>query len=76
MLKAKKEQAREANNQPSQLAMLKEILYDDEQLKKLILKSDMTLKTVQDFFHEEDEQSTQSRTYNQNNKVIFEMKNF
>ena len=34
----------------TQLALLKEILYDDEQLKNLINKSDSTLKTVQDFF--------------------------
>ena len=34
----------------TQLALLKEILYDDEQLKSLIHKSDSTLKTVQDFF--------------------------
>lgn len=33
-----------------QLALLKEILYDDEQLKSLIHNTDSTLKTVKDFF--------------------------
>ncbi len=35
--------------------MLKEILYDDEQLKKLLSKSDLTLKTVQNFFKDDEE---------------------
>lgn len=56
MLKSKKEQQKISDSK-SQLALLKEILYDDEQLKKLILKSDMTLKTVQDFFAEDDEKN-------------------
>lgn len=44
-LKVNKNQSAKA-----QLALLKEILYDDEQLKNLINKSDSTLRTVQDFF--------------------------
>ena len=44
--------AKKSSKDPkAQLALLKEILYDDEQLKSLIHKSDSTLKTVQDFFN-------------------------
>jgi hypothetical protein len=43
--------AKKTKDPKAQLALLKEILYDDEQLKSLIHKSDSTLKTVQDFFN-------------------------
>ncbi|RNA06536.1 spindle and centriole-associated 1-like [Brachionus plicatilis] len=53
----KKEILKNKNNQPtdtqSKLALLKEILYDDEQIKNLIVKSDSTLKVVRDFFDDE-----------------------
>ena len=53
----------------AQLALLKEILYDDEQLKNLILKSDSTLKTVKDFFKSNDNET--SILSQSNNKVLF-----
>ena len=49
--------------------MLKEILYDDEQLKKLMTKSDVTLKTVQDFFND-DEQAMQNTQIQGNKKQV------
>lgn len=49
--------------------MLKEILYDDEQLKKLMTKSDSTLKTVHDFFNE-DEQAMQNNQFLGNKKQV------
>ncbi|CAF0822130.1 unnamed protein product [Brachionus calyciflorus] len=49
LLKSKK-----SNDPQSQLALLKEILFDDEQVKNLIMKSDSTLKVVKDFFEEDD----------------------
>ena len=47
----KQSQLKTTDNSKAQLALLKEILYDDNQLKNLILKSDSTLKTVKDFFN-------------------------
>ena len=43
--------SKKSQDAKAQLALLKEILYDDEQLKSLIHKSDSTLKTVKDFFN-------------------------
>lgn len=68
MLKAKKD---ETNlNSKQQLALLKEILYDDDQLKKLIQKSDLTLKTVQDFFTEDNDNSQNINPNNSNKKQV------
>ena len=44
-------------------------MYDDEQLKNLILKSDSTLKTVKDFFKPNDNET--SILSQSNNKVLF-----
>jgi hypothetical protein len=52
LIESKKLTLPKADNSKAQLALLKEILYDDNQLKNLLLKSDSTLKTVKDFFNE------------------------
>jgi hypothetical protein len=54
------------------LALLKEILYDDDQLKNLINKSDSTLKAVQDFFRDGELIAPQTDNNHKNftNKVI------
>jgi hypothetical protein len=50
-----KKQSLARQGSKSQLSLLKEILYDDQQLKNLILKSDSTLKVVQSFFNDDNE---------------------
>ncbi len=71
MLKDKREQQLKSasGNSKAQMALLKEILYDDEQLKKLILKSDLTLKTVQDFFEEDNQQYQNSANSKKQAKI-------
>jgi hypothetical protein len=70
MLRDKREQQLKSGNNPkAQMALLKEILYDDEQLKKLILKSDLTLKTVQDFFEEDSHQYQNSANSKKQAKI-------
>jgi len=58
----------------AQLALLKQILLDDEQLKSMIFKSDSTLKTVKSIF-QDDQDDNQSLISNLNNKV-FSFTNF
>ena len=73
MLKSQKQEHSASNKQlssRSQLALLKEILYDNEQLKQLITKSDSTLKTVQDFFQEDDEMDRNATFMNQQKKQV------
>lgn len=50
----------------AQLALLKEILCDDEQLKNLINKSDSTLKLVKNFFNDDEDDA---RSISSNNMV-------
>lgn len=72
MLKSQKANNNKAGNvsSRSQLALLKEILYDNEQLKQLITKSDSTLKTVQDFFQEDDDTDRNGTRPNQQKKQV------
>lgn len=72
MLKSQKANNNRAGNvsSRSQLALLKEILYDNEQLKQLITKSDSTLKTVQDFFQEDDDTDRTGTRLNQQKKQV------
>jgi hypothetical protein len=60
-LAAKKTNQSGKLNNKSQLALLKEILYDDQQLKCLLQKSDSTLKLVKHLFDDNnDEEDTRS----------------
>ncbi len=63
-----KRSEQKAADPKAQLALLKQILLDDEQLKSMIFKSDSTLKTVKSIFQENDD--NQSLISNSNNKVF------
>lgn len=62
-----KDKKNQSSDPQSKLALLKEILYDDEQIKNLIVKSDSTLKIVREFFDDD----TNSSHFKNFAKVIF-----
>lgn len=66
LFEAKKASANGRLDSQTQLALIKQILYDDEQLKSLLSKSDSTLRLVRDLLVT-DEKHTSNQNQNDDN---------